>query len=339
MKGFISGLPKVELHLHLEGTLEPELMLALAERNNVALPFSSVESLKAAYQFDDLQAFLKLYYQGAAVLRTEQDFYDLTYAYLERCKKEHILHTEVFFDPQTHSQNGVAFETVIEGIIRALADGEACLGVSSGLIMCFLRDLPEEDAIETLKQAISYRDDIIAVGLDSSELGNPPQKFERVFAMARNTGFRTVAHAGEEGTAEYIWEAIEALKVDRIDHGVRCSDDPKLVAYLASHQLPLTVCPLSNVKLKVFEDIGSHNIIQLIRQGVLVTINSDDPAYFGGYLNDNFLAVAKAFDLTKQEVAQMSENAIRASFLSAERKQQLQQKLDHYLEIQFRPVI
>ncbi|AJR05363.1 adenosine deaminase [Photobacterium gaetbulicola] len=339
MKGFISGLPKVELHLHLEGTLEPELMLALAERNNVALPFSSVESLKAAYQFDDLQAFLKLYYQGAAVLRTEQDFYDLTYAYLERCKREHILHTEVFFDPQTHSQNGVAFETVIEGIIRALADGEACLGVSSGLIMCFLRDLPEEDAIETLKQAISYRDDIIAVGLDSSELGNPPQKFERVFAMARNTGFRTVAHAGEEGPAEYIWEAIEALNVERIDHGVRCSDDPKLVAYLAEHQLPLTVCPLSNVKLKVFEDIGSHNIIQLFRQGVLVTINSDDPAYFGGYLNDNFLAVAKAFDLTKQEVAQMSENAIRASFLSAERKQQLQQKLDHYLEIQFRPVI
>ncbi|KHT62292.1 adenine deaminase [Photobacterium gaetbulicola] len=339
MKGFISGLPKVELHLHLEGTLEPELMLALAERNNVALPFSSVESLKAAYQFDDLQAFLKLYYQGAAVLRTEQDFYDLTYAYLERCKKEHILHTEVFFDPQTHSQNGVAFETVIEGIIRALADGEACLGVSSGLIMCFLRDLPEEDAIETLKQAISYRDDIIAVGLDSSEQGNPPQKFERVFAMARNTGFKTVAHAGEEGPAEYIWEAIETLNVERIDHGVRCSDDPKLMAYLSEHQLPLTVCPLSNVKLKVFEDIGSHNIIQLFRQGVLVTINSDDPAYFGGYLNDNFLAVAEAFDLTKQEVAQMSENAIKASFLSAERKQQLKQKLDHYLEIQFRPII
>ncbi|MBY5944366.1 adenosine deaminase [Photobacterium rosenbergii] len=339
MKGFISGLPKVELHLHLEGTLEPELMFALAQRNNVTLSHSSIESLKAAYQFHDLQAFLNLYYQGALVLRTEQDFYDLTYAYLERCKQEHIVHTEVFFDPQIHTRAGVSFDTVASGITRALRDGETNLGISSGLIMCFLRDLPEDDAIETLKQAIAYKDDIVAVGLDSSEQGNPPEKFERVFAMARNTGFKTVAHAGEEGPAEYIWGAIEALKVDRIDHGVRCLDDPKLVAYLVEKQIPLTVCPLSNVKLKVFDDISEHNIVELFKQGVQVTINSDDPAYFGGYLNDNYLAVAQAFNMSKQDVALLSDNAIEASFLSREKKQLLQQKLAHYLDIQFRPII
>ena len=339
MKGFISGLPKVELHLHLEGTLEPELMFALAQRNNVTLSHSSIESLKAAYQFHDLQAFLNLYYQGALVLRTEQDFYDLTYAYLERCKQEHIVHTEVFFDPQIHTRAGVSFDTVASGITRALRDGETNLGISSGLIMCFLRDLPEDDAIETLKQAIAYKDDIVAVGLDSSEQGNPPEKFERVFAMARNTGFKTVAHAGEEGPAEYIWGAIKALKVERIDHGVRCLDDPKLVAYLVEKQIPLTVCPLSNVKLKVFDDISEHNIVELFKQGVQVTINSDDPAYFGGYLNDNYLAVAQAFNLSKQDVALLSDNAIEASFLSEEKKQLLQQKLAHYLDIQFRPII
>ncbi|PSU33944.1 adenosine deaminase [Photobacterium lutimaris] len=339
MKGFISGLPKVELHLHLEGTLEPELMFTLAERNNVILPYSSIESLKAAYQFHDLQAFLDIYYQGALVLQTEQDFYDLTYAYLKRCKEEHIIHTEVFFDPQIHTQTGTPFDTVTGGVTRALKDGEANLGITSGLIMCFLRDLSEDEAIETLKQAILYKDDIVAVGLDSSESGNPPEKFERVFAMARNTGFKTVAHAGEEGSADYIWGAINALKVDRIDHGVRCSDDPKLVDYLVEHQLPLTVCPLSNVQLNVFDDIAHHNIVDLLKQGVLVTINSDDPAYFGGYLNENYLAVAEAFDLTKQEVARFSENAIKASFLSDEKKQLLQQKLEHYLDIQFRPII
>ena len=339
MKGFISGLPKVELHLHLEGTLEPELMFALAQRNHITLPYASIESLKAAYQFDDLQGFLNLYYQGALVLRTEQDFYDLTYAYLKRCKQQHIIHTEVFFDPQIHTRAGVPFDTVATGITTALRDGEANLGVSSGLIMCFLRDLSEDDAIGTLKQAIAYKDEIVAVGLDSSELGNPPEKFERVFAMARNTGFKTVAHAGEEGPAEYIWGAIEALKVDRIDHGVRCIDDPKLVAYLAEHHIPLTVCPISNVKLKVFPAMADHNIVDLFRQGVHVTINSDDPAYFGGYLNDNYLAVAQAFDLSKQEVAILSENAIKASFLGEEKKRLLQQKLAHYLDIQFRPII
>ncbi|MCQ1060331.1 adenosine deaminase [Photobacterium sp. ZSDE20] len=339
MKSFISGLPKVELHLHLEGTLEPELMFILAERNNVTLPYSSIESLKAAYQFHDLQAFLDLYYQGALVLQTEQDFYDLTYAYLERCKEQHIIHTEVFFDPQIHTQTGTPFDVVAEGITRALKDGEANLGISSGLIMCFQRDLSEEDAIETLKQSIAYKDDIVAVGLDSSELGNPPEKFERVFAMARNAGLKTVAHAGEEGSADYIWGAIEALHVDRIDHGVRCTDEPKLVQYLIEHQIPLTVCPLSNVQLNVFGEMTQHNIVELLKQGVLVTINSDDPAYFGGYLNDNYLTVAEAFGLTKQEVARFSENAIMASFLSVERKQRLQQKLEHYLDIQFRPII
>ena len=339
MKGFISGLPKVELHLHLEGTLEPELMFALAQRNNVTIPYSSIESLKAAYQFHDLQAFLNLYYQGALVLRTEQDFYDLTYAYLQRCKEQHIIHTEVFFDPQIHTRAGVTFDTVAAGIIQALRDGEANLGISSGLIMCFLRDLPEEEAIETLKQAIAFKDDIVAIGLDSSEQGNPPEKFERVFAMARNTGFKTVAHAGEEGPAEYIWGAIEALKVDRVDHGVRCTDDPKLVAYLVEHQLPLTVCPLSNVKLNVFDDLSKHNIVELFQQGVLVTINSDDPAYFGGYLNDNYLAVAETFELSKQDLALLSDNAIKASFLSDDKKQALHNKLAHYLDIQFRPII
>ena len=273
------------------------------------------------------------------MLRTEQDFYDLTYAYLQRCKSEHIVHCEVFFDPQIHTQAGIDFDTVAGGITRALRDGEVNLGISSGLIMCFLRDRSEDEAIETLKQAIAYKDDIVAVGLDSSEQGNPPEKFERVFAMARNTGFKAVAHAGEEGPAEYIWGAIEALKVDRIDHGVRCTDDPKLVAYLAEHQTPLTVCPLSNVKLNVFDDLSKHNIVELFHQGVLVTINSDDPAYFGGYLNDNYLAVAQAFDLTKQDVALLSDNAIKASFLSDEKKQALQNKLAHYLDIQFRPII
>ncbi|MDV5170368.1 adenosine deaminase [Photobacterium rosenbergii] len=339
MKGFISGLPKVELHLHLEGTLEPELMFALAQRNGVIIPYSSIESLKAAYQFHDLQAFLNLYYQGALVLRTEQDFYDLTYAYLERCKEQHIIHTEVFFDPQFHTRAGVAFDTVASGITRALRDGETNLGISSGLIMCFLRDLSEDDAIETLKQAIAFKDDIVAVGLDSAEQGNPPEKFERVFAMARNTGFKTVAHAGEEGPSEYIWGAIKVLKVDRIDHGVRCTDDPKLVAYLAEHQIPLTVCPLSNVKLNAFEDLSKHNIVELFKQGVLVTINSDDPAYFGGYLNDNYLAVAETFELSKQDVALLSDNGIKASFLSDEKKRVLQNKLAHYLDIQFRPII
>ena len=339
MKSFISGLPKVELHLHLEGTLEPELMFALAERNNIKLPFSSVESLRAAYHFNDLPAFLDLYYQGAKVLLTEQDFYDLTYAYLKRCKEQHIIHTEVFFDPQTHTRSGVPFEVVASGITRALRDGKAHLGISSGLIMCFLRDLSEQDAIETLKQAIEYKDDIIAVGLDSSEQDNPPEKFERVFAMARNTGFKTVAHAGEEGPAEYIWGAIEALKVDRVDHGVRCIDDPKLVAYLVEHQIPLTVCPLSNVKLNVFDDMSSHNVVELFNQGVLVTINSDDPAYFGGYLNENYLAVADTFDLSKQDVARLSENAIEASFLEEEERLRLKSKLAHYLDIQFRPII
>ncbi|PSW20532.1 adenosine deaminase [Photobacterium sanctipauli] len=339
MKGFVSGLPKVELHLHIEGTLEPELMFALAQKNGIALPYDSVEAVRAAYEFDDLQSFLDLYYQGAQVLRTEQDFYDLTYAYLLRCKEEHVIHTEIFFDPQTHTDTGIAFDTVISGIHRALSDGEAKLGISSQLIMCFLRHLSEDAAIETLQQALLHKDKIIAVGLDSSEQGHPPEKFQRVFEMARDAGFLTVAHAGEEGPPENIINAIELLKVSRIDHGVRCTDDSHLVEQLAATNMPLTVCPLSNTKLKVFSDMSEHNIVELLDKGVQVTINSDDPAYFGGYMNANFMAIATTFDLPKQRLAQFTRNAIDASFIDEVAKAKLHERLNHYLDVQFKPVI
>lgn len=339
MKGFISGLPKVELHLHIEGTLEPEMMFSLAQKNAVPLPFASVDALKAAYQFDDIHSFLCLYTQGARVLCTEQDFYDLTWAYLQRCKQEHVLHTEIFFDPQMHMQNGVAFKTVINGIDRALQDGREQLGISSYLILCFLRHLSEEEAIATFIQALPYKDKIIAVGLDGSECGYPPEKFARVFTMARDAGFKTVAHAGEEGTADNIRTAIEQLKVARIDHGVRCTDDPALVEHLRQTQLPLTLCPLSNVKLHVFDRIDEHNIVQLLDAGLCITINSDDPAYFGGYMNANFMAVAEAFTLPKATMAHFTEMAIQASLLSEDDKAALQARLNHYLDLQFRPVI
>ena len=297
MEDFIHSLPKVELHLHIEGTLEPAMMLELAKRNQVPLPYQTIEQIQAAYEFDDLQSFLDLYYQGAQVLQTEQDFYDLTWAYLERCQQEHVLHTEIFFDPQTHTDRGVAFKTVIDGIWRALQDGKEKLGVTSYLIMCFLRHLSEEAAFDTLKQALPYRDRIIAVGLDSSERGNPPEKFNRVFEQARDAGFFTVAHAGEEGPADYIWDALNKLKVSRIDHGVRCIEDDALVEHLVASREPLTVCPLSNIKLRVFEKMGQHNIVDLLEKGVCVTINSDDPAYFGGYMSANFMAVASAFGI------------------------------------------
>ncbi|MGF1682142.1 adenosine deaminase [Photobacterium minamisatsumaniensis] len=339
MKGFVSGLPKVELHVHIEGTLEPELMFTLAKRNGIALSYDSVEAVKLAYEFDDLQSFLDLYYQGAQVLKTEQDFYDLTYAYLLRCKEEHVIHTEIFFDPQTHTQSGVSFDTVIKGIDRALIDGQEKLGISSQLIMCFLRHLSEDAAIETLRQALPYKDKIIAVGLDSSEQGHPPEKFQRVFKMAREVGFLTVAHAGEEGPANNIVKAIELLHVSRVDHGVRCTEDAQLVRQLIQSKMPLTVCPLSNTKLKVFADMSEHNIVQLLEQGVRVTINSDDPAYFGGYMNANFMAIATTFNLSKQTVAQFTEHAIEASFISDTEKSVLHERLQHYLAIQFKPVI
>ncbi|PKI16753.1 adenosine deaminase [Colwellia sp. 12G3] len=332
MKKFIQYLPKVELHLHIEGTLEPELMFELAKRNNIDIPFNSYEEVSAAYDFHNLQSFLDIYYQGANVLIHEQDFYDLTWAYLLRCKADNVLHTEIFFDPQTHTVRGIAFETVTNGIHKALTKGKEELGISSQLIMCFLRHLDEEDAFVTLNQALAHQDKIIAVGLDSSELGNPVGKFERVFKKAIKHGFKSVAHAGEEGPASNIRDALELLLVDRVDHGVRCTEDKVLLAQLIEQGTPLTVCPLSNTKLKVFEQMAQHNIVELLRQGVCVTINSDDPAYFGGYMTDNFNAVADVHPMEKAEIAQFTLNAIKASFISEQEKQRLLTLTLNYLE-------
>ncbi|QDF68444.1 adenosine deaminase [Shewanella sp. SNU WT4] len=332
MKSFVTGLPKVELHLHIEGSLEPELMFELARRNQVAIPFSSPDEVRAAYQFTNLQSFLNIYYQGANVLLTEQDFFDLTWAYLERCRADNVQHCEIFFDPQTHTDRGVAFATVVNGICAALTKAEQELAISSQLIMCFLRHLDEDAAFATLEMALPFKDKIIGVGLDSSEQGNPPEKFARVFAKAKALGFLTVAHAGEEGPAQNIVDAIELLQVNRVDHGVSCAQDPALVASLAATRMPLTVCPLSNTKLKVFEHMTDHNLVELLRQGVCVTINSDDPAYFGGYMTANFMAVAEAFAISNAELAQFSLNAIEASFISQERKDELTQAVEAYLQ-------
>ncbi|PSU44590.1 adenosine deaminase [Photobacterium frigidiphilum] len=339
MDGFIKTLPKVELHLHIEGTLEPELMFALAKRNSIDLPYESVAQVQAAYDFDDLQSFLDLYYQGAQVLLHEQDFYDLTWAYLKRCKTDHVIHTEIFFDPQMHTARGVPFDAVINGITRALEDGQEQLNISSHTIMCFLRHLSEEDAIETLQQALPYKDKIIGVGLDSSEQGHPPEKFKRVFEQAKELGFLTVAHAGEEGPASNIWDGLDMLHISRVDHGVRCIEDESLVQHLVEKQIPLTVCPLSNVKLKVFDHMRDHNIVELLRKGLCVTVNSDDPAYFGGYMVDNFLAVAHALNPSKRELAKFTENAIEASFLTLEEKTALKEVLQHYIDKQLKPIL
>jgi adenosine deaminase len=331
---FIRALPKIELHLHIEGSLEPELMFELAHRNNIDIPFKSAEEVRAAYEFSNLQDFLDIYYQGANVLIEEQDFFDLCWAYLLRCQQDNVQHSEIFFDPQTHTDRGIAFDTVVNGLHRALEQGRAELGISSELILCFLRHLDEEAAFATLQQALPHRDKIIAVGLDSSEAGNPPQKFERVFAAALDAGFRTVAHAGEEGPASYIRDAISLLGVSRIDHGVRCVEDPELVQQLIASRMPLTVCPLSNVKLRVFGDMRQHNVVELLRQGLCVTLNSDDPAYFGGYMNDNFLALAAVHTLSRAEITHFSRNAIEASFAGTERKQQLVASLEAFLQSQ-----
>ncbi|PSU34001.1 adenosine deaminase [Photobacterium lutimaris] len=331
MKNFIKGLPKVELHLHIEGTLEPELMFELAQRNKVAIPYSSPQAVRDAYQFHNLQSFLDIYYQGANVLITEQDFFDLTWAYLLRCKADNVIHTEIFFDPQTHTERGIAFKTVIDGITRALEQARTQLDISSQVIMCFLRHLDEDAAFETLAQAMPYRDRIVAVGLDSSELGHPPEKFARVFQAAKKAGFLTVAHAGEEGPAQNILDAIDLLGVSRIDHGVRCVENAELVKQLAESRMPLTVCPLSNTKLKVFEHMGQHNIVDLLETGLCVTINSDDPAYFGGYMTDNFVAVADAHQLTQQQIAQFSLNAIEASFIEQAQKVTMSRKVQQYI--------
>ena len=327
----IRGLPKAELHLHIEGTLEPELMFELGRRNAIELPFDSVDQLRAAYRFDDLQSFLDLYYQGASVLRTEQDFYDLTNAYLERAQADGVRHAEIFFDPQTHTDRDVLFETVVTGIRRALEDGETHLGITSSLIMCFLRHLPEEAAFETLQQSLPYRDWIAAVGLDSSEVGHPPEDFQRVFAAARDAGFRAVAHAGEEGPPDYVWQALDLLRVERIDHGVRSHEDPDLLARLVRDSIPLTICPLSNVKLGVFRQMRDHNLKQLLHQGVRVTLNSDDPAYFGGYIGDNFIAARDALELTDDDIVTLARNSIEAAFLDEASKRALLAELSQYL--------
>lgn len=332
MKKFIQFLPKVELHVHIEGTLEPELMLDLAKRNNIHLPFNTVAEVKDAYNFYNLQSFLNIYFQGANVLIKEQDFFDLTWAYLLHCQNDNVIHTEVFFDPQTHTDRGICFDTVVNGIHRALVKGAAELGISSQLIMCFLRHLDEKSAFNTLDQAQTHKDKIIAVGLDSTEVGNPPGKFEKVFTKAIEQGFLTVAHAGEEGSASYILEAMSLLKISRIDHGVRCSQDEDLLEQLITKRIPLTICPLSNIKLKVFERMEQHNIVELLKKGVCVTINSDDPAYFGGYITDNFLAVANSHIINKTEIAQFTFNAIDASFICESEKNRLRIMTKNYVD-------
>ncbi|WP_354623799.1 adenosine deaminase [Psychromonas sp. MME2] len=323
---WINKLPKVELHIHLEGSLEPELMFALAKRNNVAIPYASIDEVKCAYQFNNLQDFLDIYYQGANVLIDEQDFYDLTWAYLLKCKEQNVIHVEPFFDPQTHTARGVDFATVIGGIDRALQDGKSKLGISSELIMCFLRHLSEEDALVTLQQAMPYLDKIIAVGLDSSENGHPPEKFTHVFAKARGLGLLAVAHAGEEGPAEYIWSALNDLHVARVN----AISDPVLMTHLREKQIPLTVCPLSNTKLKVFADMADHTILQMLSQCICVTVNSDDPAYFGGYLTENFMALANSLSMTEKQAKHLVVNSINGSFTSLKNKHQMLEKLLAY---------
>ncbi len=308
-------IPKAELHIHIEGSLEPELIFALAQRNGVALPYPSVEALRRAYAFTDLQSFLDIYYAGASVLLHEADFFDMAWAYFLRAQADHVIHTEIFFDPQTHTARGVSMATVVAGLKRACDQAQAQLGISSHLILCFLRHLSEEDAFATLEAALPFQRDFIGVGLDSSEVGHPPEKFARVFARCRELGLRVVAHAGEEGPPDYIWQALDVLKTERIDHGVRCLEDPVLVARLAQERVPLTVCPLSNLKLCVVKDLADHPMKRLLDAGLCATVNSDDPAYFGGYLNANFVQTVEALHLDVSDVEQLARNSFEASFV------------------------
>lgn len=326
----IENMPKVELHLHLEGSLEPEMMFSFAQRNGIQIPFKSVEDVKAAYKFKNLQEFLDIYYQGMNVLRTEQDFYDLTMAYLTKMNEQNVRHVEVFFDPQGHTERGVAFDTVISGIDRALKDGEAKFGISNKLIMCFLRHLSEESAEATLNEALRHADKIWGVGLDSSEVGNPPAKFRNVFERADQEGFYLVAHAGEEGPPDYIWEALDVLNVDRIDHGNRCLEDFYLMLRLRDAEMGLTVCPLSNLELCGVTDMREHPIQQMLDFSLKASVNSDDPAYFGGYMTENYMAVYEALNLSLEEVYQLARNAIDTSFASEERKTELRYQLEAY---------
>lgn len=328
---FATAIPKAELHLHIEGSLEPELLFTLAERNKIELPYATVDELRQAYNFSDLQSFLDIYYQGAQVLRTEQDFYDLTWAYLERAAADNVRRAEIFFDPQTHTERGVGFDVFMPGFLAAAADGERTLGVSTGLIMCFLRHLSGADAIATFEEAADYHDQILGVGLDSSEVGNPPVGFADVFALAADAGHRLVAHAGEEGPPAYIWEALDILGVERIDHGVRAEEDDALMDRLAAEQMPLTVCPLSNLALQVVPNLADHNIKRLADKGLAVTINSDDPAYFGGYIGENFRQTATALDLTTDDITAMARTSFTASFAPADHIATWQQEIDDFV--------
>lgn len=326
----VKNMPKAELHIHIEGSLEPELIFALAQRNGIALNYPSIEALRAAYAFTDLQSFLDIYYAGASVLLTEQDFYDMTWAYLERAHADNVLHTELFFDPQTHTARGVEFGVVVNGIARALQDAHKKWGMTGGLIMCFLRHLSEEEAFLNLQQALPYREQIIGIGLDSSERGHPPEKFARVFARCKELGFHLVAHAGEEGPPMYIETALDLLQVERIDHGVRCIEDPVLMQRLVREAMPLTVCPLSNIKLCVFEKMDQHNLLTLLDAGLVITINSDDPAYFGGYMNDNFVAVVEALPVQRHHAQQLARNSFSAAFIDADLKQKYLAQVDAF---------
>jgi len=333
MKKFIEGLPKAELHLHLEGSLEPQQMFDFAQRNGVDIPYKTVDEVKEAYNFSNLQDFLDIYYTGMNVLIEEQDFYELTQAYLQKVSSENVRHVEVFFDPQGHTERGVQFATVVNGISRALEEVGQRLNVSSKLIMCFLRHLDEESAIKTLEKASNHLDKIHGVGLDSSELGNPPAKFENVFSQAKDLGLKLVAHAGEEGPAEYVKEALDILAVDRLDHGNRCLEDESLVARIVAEQVALTVCPLSNLKLCVVDEMDKHPLKTMLDKGILATINSDDPSYFGGYMNDNYLAVADALDLSREELIQLAKNGFKGAFLADSEKQKHLEKIDEYVAL------
>ena len=332
IENFINGIPKAELHLHIEGTFEPELMFKIAKRNNITIKYETVEELRNAYSFNNLQDFLNIYYEGANVLVTVEDFYDLTKAYLDKVHSQNVLHCEIFFDPQTHTSRGISFGTIITGIHKALVEAKEEKGISSNLIMCFLRDLDSESAMKTLEEAIPFKEWIMAVGLDSAEVGNPPSKFMEIFDKAREKGFITVAHAGEEGPADYVWEALNLLKVSRIDHGNNSLDDEKLISELVKLKMPLTICPLSNHKLRVVKDLKDHPLKKMMDMGLLITINSDDPAYFGGYINENYSALANSLELSKEDIYKIAKNSISASFLNDAEKDLLNQKVDVYME-------
>lgn len=332
MEKFIQNLPKAELHLHIEGTFEPELMFEIAKRNSIEIPYSSVQELKDAYEFDCLQDFLDIYYQGAAVLLHENDFYDLTFSYLQKCAEQNVRHAEIMFDPQTHTDRGVSFETVIKGIHRACQDAKEKFGITTILIMSYLRHLPEEEAFKTLEQALPFKDKITAVGLDSSERGNPPSKFKNVFQASVAEGFIPLAHAGEEGDAEYVWEAIDILNIRRIDHGNNSMQDENLVKEIVKRDLALTVCPLSNLSLQVIKDIEDHPLKKMMNKGLKVTVNSDDPAYFGGQVNQNYLAIQKALKLSREDLYQLARNSFSYALISDELKAKYLKELDAYYQ-------